>query len=635
MRNFSFAIVGLLLALAPVEVLAWGSLSGFETHQFILNAAYDLLEKDPAFDGGTFPRRAKILDNEGVYWSGEGQDNILRGPGPDSDGASPDSDHYYNPLTKKGTAPQAAAKWLKLLAMSSAMVVIGETTPSDFRAKTAKEAAWGAHFLADMGVYYHLNGIPLEEAEAAWAKDYDSLTGLRLGPVLLRAEETGDLAKLSWRLKPQHTADFTLEMRRFLTVARKPENKHKNFFDPWYWNGNTDYDAYVLSTHLMWEQALLHNVMPAYALKGFNSRWKNSEPDFFRATEDFERNAEKYARGSARATLDTLCDAAVGGIESRDRSIQDVYTLWRATQTGLRCGLQADSGSVADGTEPVFDQDGKMTLRVRALVGNLAGEDASNVRVRLVPCDGAEIIEGAPIQTCGLLPGGVRDPKFFGDWTVRVTKKNIVLVEVIGSYSNTPDFQYYGVTGKLVDVPDVYRGAISGDAEGEFVLEIKDNTEYRATIKGTSNLGRPFEASGGGKLLSPTSFQCRSTFTFQTVEIMGGVVGVLFDKEKKVWKGNWSTEDTWVPEGDGKKYRISGTFVVLPSTKENGLGLAKELRFPAVRPTPPRDASIVSSSASKSAPVTIREKWDQEQTEQMEAWKAEQKKKIEQFRKGN
>jgi hypothetical protein len=116
---------------------------------------------------------------------------------------------------------------------------------------------------------------------------------------------------------------------------------------------------------------------------------------------------------------------------------------------------------------------------------------------------------------------------------------------------------------------------------------------------------------------------------------MGGVVGVLFDKEKKVWKGNWSTEDTWVPEGDGKKYRISGTFVVLPSTKENGLGLAKELRFPAVRPTPPRDASIVSSSASKSAPVTIREKWDQEQTEQMEAWKAEQKKKIEQFRKGN
>ncbi|MEA4951492.1 MAG: hypothetical protein VB107_02330, partial [Aminivibrio sp.] len=75
------------------------------------------------------------------------------GPGPDVDGASPYSWHYYNPRTGKGLAPKKVADFFSVMMHKR---VRGESQ--------AREAAWAAHFLADMFVPYHVTGMPEEEA---------------------------------------------------------------------------------------------------------------------------------------------------------------------------------------------------------------------------------------------------------------------------------------------------------------------------------------------------------------------------------------------------------------------------------------------------------------------------------------
>ena len=61
-------------------------------------------------------------------------DRLLRGvngPGPDAEGATFYSEHYYNPRTREGSAPGSVGRWFERLATQQ---------------QSAKAAAWGVTF---------------------------------------------------------------------------------------------------------------------------------------------------------------------------------------------------------------------------------------------------------------------------------------------------------------------------------------------------------------------------------------------------------------------------------------------------------------------------------------------------------
>jgi hypothetical protein len=129
-----------------------------EIHQYILDKAYDRLERDPAFDGSNFPSRQEILSHEGV--KAVAIDYVRQvdppleltrlekgvGPGPDSAGASKYSDHYYNPRTEKGGAPDVAGDNYDLLRTELEKNLDSKKN----LARKAKAATYLAHYVADM-----------------------------------------------------------------------------------------------------------------------------------------------------------------------------------------------------------------------------------------------------------------------------------------------------------------------------------------------------------------------------------------------------------------------------------------------------------------------------------------------------
>ncbi|HMA67196.1 MAG TPA: hypothetical protein VKO20_05200, partial [Desulfosalsimonadaceae bacterium] len=127
------------------------------THQFILSKAHLRLQNDPAYYGSGFPNFNAILAYEGVKFNGAYQSLQwgMSGPGPDSEGRTNYSDHYYNPEIGEGGAPAKITENYESLVEG---LLHGDAN------KSAKAASWGAHFLADMHVPYHVVGIPGEKA---------------------------------------------------------------------------------------------------------------------------------------------------------------------------------------------------------------------------------------------------------------------------------------------------------------------------------------------------------------------------------------------------------------------------------------------------------------------------------------
>ncbi|MCK5231166.1 MAG: hypothetical protein KAR13_12915, partial [Desulfobulbaceae bacterium] len=89
-------------------VFPWGGVNYWcPTHQAIISEAYKLLSKDPAFRGSGFLNFNSIFAHEGVDIRESYLDFTGHGPGPDAEGATLYSWHYYNPYTWKGFAPRA------------------------------------------------------------------------------------------------------------------------------------------------------------------------------------------------------------------------------------------------------------------------------------------------------------------------------------------------------------------------------------------------------------------------------------------------------------------------------------------------------------------------------------------------
>lgn len=161
----------ILLALPVRNAFSWGAFFGVQglkaadTHQLILNAAFDLLSWDPGMrhhKGNSFAGRRligidEIQKYEGVY--GNPLDLSAYGPGPDADGPTYYSYHWFNPLTGQGQAPQAAYDNY----MTFIQGVMGKAANEE---EAVRGIAWSAHFTADMFVPYHIVGISLNDAIA-------------------------------------------------------------------------------------------------------------------------------------------------------------------------------------------------------------------------------------------------------------------------------------------------------------------------------------------------------------------------------------------------------------------------------------------------------------------------------------
>jgi hypothetical protein len=160
-RHLAWGLSGLVLTFLwggwhTEAAYGWGSLAPSRTHQFIVDRAYEQLQADPAYDVAVFPSLSAIQENEGVNWTGTagifGFD-YMKGPGPDSEGASDYSEHYYNPVTGEGKGPESVSKYWRYTAQG---ILEGK------KHATAKAAAWGAHFMADMFVPIMLSAPPCD-----------------------------------------------------------------------------------------------------------------------------------------------------------------------------------------------------------------------------------------------------------------------------------------------------------------------------------------------------------------------------------------------------------------------------------------------------------------------------------------
>jgi hypothetical protein len=460
-------LLAMVVLLSSYPALPWGSATDFETHQFILRAAYAELEKDPAFKDSGFPTQDEILKREGVYYLGDGESllfspSYIGGPGPDRPGATDDADHYYNPNTSSGNGPGAASRQYRYLAKG---IVLGNVDEA-----VKKGAAWGAHFMADMSVPYHVNGMTKKDLESIYAAS----GGATATAINLDTKITASLKALSYHTVFTHDANFKREADRYLAEARKPEYAYMNWFDPWYWNGATS--ATKGSSHIEWEVWTFHNWHGNYRLTGYSPDWKNGAPTLDNPWDAQAPQIAEVAKGAAAEALSMSDVWAEDANPALDRSIQNVLTMWRASISALRPTIKSEMQPAESGTEsdtgPIFLVKGN----VKNLMQN---EAAANLQYRLSILSGGKFGKGdGSIQTYQGFVSSSGGDSDVGEWEIELTDtKNgaKVKIEVICPFSTMPDLGYaYKVD--LVKLPSLdgsYSGDFSGGSGGSISFTIK------------------------------------------------------------------------------------------------------------------------------------------------------------------
>ena len=472
-------ILPLLLTLAsPGEAKAWGAVESpaawftwtppVNTHQFILLRAYSRLVKDPAFSGSGFPDQKDILEHEGVKWNGLINSILFgaSGPGPDSEGRTMYSEHYFNPKLSEnglGGAPDAVARHHDALVQG--------ILDSDKNA-SAKGAAYSAHFLADMQVPYHVTGMPRSEVEQRGLLREANILGLY--PVYLTEEESGP-PELLWNSTtiPSPGWGGPSQISTMTTYPKRNGNfkqavlayggyssgtNYRDWFDPWYLNGATPIWSVkiVFSSHVCWEKMAHAKYVKTSGDSGYldipyASDWKNSlhnikqsDPREFKKLE-----AKEFTMATARGTRDKIKSYWNNPNESIDKAIQRVATLWRASISALKPSIEI--------TAPDPKKPG--SLQVKGTVKNVAAEEATSVKAKITVTGGD--VSGKEIQNIGSISGGATAVSV---WNIETSDPDSckIKLEVIGLYEKTPDLGYAVVEPLSVEVspkkvkPDEY-----------------------------------------------------------------------------------------------------------------------------------------------------------------------------------
>jgi hypothetical protein len=401
---------------------AWGSVrmnqvAGLEamtapSHDYIVEEAYANLENDLAYNEHAFPPLGQattaekpleetILDNEGQYADSSG---VVSGNGPDSPTQKTKySWHEYNPDLNAGEAPQQSAEWFEKLK---------KDIEDEKWSKTAKDAAFLAHYIADVSCPFHINGRPRQEDDANILGEKISfplpfgITGhplpiskIGMGrnqtprsdeilisgfPEGARVRGTGGMGNKDW-------------FQEYSTWQNLPDKDLNDWFDPWYNDGTFTYRARLLvftvktvylpeasSTHALWEWYAHNNYSrPTYpATKvGYSKefleiqkRKGNGDPDNIA---EFAKEIARNTRINQKAILDeSTTEDTQRDINSElgkayQEAISDVYTVWRASFSALR-------------PEISLERDQKTGSRkIVVTIENKADEDAKDVKVNL------------------------------------------------------------------------------------------------------------------------------------------------------------------------------------------------------------------------------------------------------------
>jgi hypothetical protein len=365
--NWQRLVAVALLVLLPAAVaFPWGSISPLaETHQYIVDTALNRLMNDPAFGPTLFPVFSAVKSNEGIGMN-------LEGPGADGNGKSDYSKHYYNPRTNEGGAPDAVKDYFSKLIQANLL----RSNTDD--AAGSKEAAYSAHFLADIGDPYHVNGASIKTASKIWVdqRAYETMK------VNLSADITG-LPVLNYSPTDDSSeapTDFYTVLSRFIILT------DYDWFDPWYYNGDPDVDSLMtkFSSHILWEARPTGTVSMStfhesagQGRDGYDPHWKNAAPNFKVPPWDSQaEQARQFTIFQATQTRNLQGRYFDDATLALGNTIRAVYTLWRASFSGLRLRIVDQP----DGTTAAY-------YRVTGQVINVASAAASDLHARLTTTD--------------------------------------------------------------------------------------------------------------------------------------------------------------------------------------------------------------------------------------------------------
>ena len=407
------------------ESIHWSSPA--TTHQFILSKAHLRLQNDPAYYGSGFPVVNAILSYEGVKFNGAYQTVRwgMSGPGPDSEGRTQYSDHYYNPKIRQdgaGGAPDSVTEEYESL-----VVGLLDGNPN----KSAKAASWGAHFLADMHVPYHVVGIPGEEAYA----DEAYLSLAESGPTCLWNPGSPDEEpSFGWGRDRSFSRAFE-KYRKY-----SADRDYRDWLDPWYINGlRGPWGIDILTgSHASWEKAVhaehVRHSAKNYKQIPYEPSWKNesfSRHAFIHLSTDRSLPSEKqldqvkqYTKEAATETRNNIRPYLKEPMTPVDRAIQRVATLWRASISALKPSIR--HVAISPGEREVACAVENVSKKYRA----------ADVLVKLTV---DEDIIG--FKRLGELAGG-ETQEFAWQFEAEDSAQGMAQLEVIGTYQNLPDLGY-------------------------------------------------------------------------------------------------------------------------------------------------------------------------------------------------
>lgn len=469
------AAAGLAIFFVTAPAHPWGAFRGVaglkvtDTHQQILMAAFELLRNDPALRtvyglptaSGRELTIEQILQFEGVDAS---LSLVPVGPGPDAEGTTLYSTHWFNPSTGKGLGPQAAADWYQQF-MQFVMGIGGSEMDA------CKGLAWSGHYLADMFVPYHLNGMPAGEALGRLNVRNFIVGPAEAGPAFLidpvppaapqrntnlfdenygRAQQAvSDWWRTGWGVNSNFQGPYAVFAAHHQAAGGGNAGNHLDWFDPWYWNGIssesgnlTDLGRSLFSSHASYEAAAHDRFLATGGYRvsyerpqPYDPLWRNAEPDYGFSGSPWQAQAWQVQDFASRAAARTLQNAELCWRQPEiaiRAAIEAVYTMWRSAYTAIKPSVKVG----LDRSRP------DAGLIVQLDVRNAAPEDCRDVSLRVsVGKSWGQFVSQNVVPLGETLAVGGRTQRA---WFVQVDPKENwdVFIEAVGAYDKTPDLQY-------------------------------------------------------------------------------------------------------------------------------------------------------------------------------------------------
>lgn len=523
-----------LLTLFCNDSFAWGSLNTASTllgvplnassHQYILQEAYKNLEKnDPeVFVGSNFPKLNEIMKWEGQHltltWG-------TSGDGPDSPEAKTKySWHEYNPKTNKGEAPAQAADFYQNLESDFSQSKKGKDP--------AKDAAYLAHFIADVSCPYHVNGMPADDAknlefaakstgdlQLGYPTDNDvhlqsdqighclEWTGKGMGRSLFLTDaEINRYHDTLWRTSSEYYFSYPMgapirgsggkdengtpcnnwkkELNNWSNIFK--QNEYADWFDPWYSDGflvihtkgPTDQlsPTYNLteqsSTHTWWEWYAFNN----YSRPIYDETKVGYSKEFLKIQKEKGNgnpsNIVEFTKKIASNTRDNQ-EAILKESTTKDTQRDIDSELGKAYQEAITDVYTAWRASFSALRPEVkfMPNSGSGVQKIDVTIKNKAQEDAKNIKINVRAVDENEIVKNFVIDSNKEVPD--RIPK----------NQSIVMTDKweldIPSEFSGPLYLLVEVTGKFEETPDsgksVLREEVPLPAKWAWVLTEKKN----------------------------------------------------------------------------------------------------------------------------------------------------------------